>query len=162
VTSTRSARRAFLLLAYMTALLEVRPPRRPRIACRIPSARGNVIASVPAVNNHARRAPKLQCRGDNRDGVTEAIMLALGFMRPLAQDEIRSTARRATAYIVEFKTAAGDTLAISVPSGETAVLQYSRRAALWTGRARNAQRRPMMADRDGAWPAIRPKRMANA
>jgi hypothetical protein len=28
------------------------------------------------------------------------------------------------AYIVEFKTAAGETLAISVPSGETAVLQH--------------------------------------
>jgi hypothetical protein len=27
-------------------------------------------------------------------------------------------------YIVEFKTAAGETLAISVPSGETAVLQH--------------------------------------
>jgi hypothetical protein len=27
-------------------------------------------------------------------------------------------------YVVEFKTAAGETLAISVPSGETAVLRH--------------------------------------
>jgi hypothetical protein len=44
------------------------------------------------------------------------------------------------AYIVEFKTAAGETLAISVPSGETAVLQQFQGAyALWTGRAGRRQ-----------------------
>jgi hypothetical protein len=43
-------------------------------------------------------------------------------------------------YLVEFKTAAGETLAISVPSGETAVLPaFPGAHALWTGRAGRGQ-----------------------
>jgi hypothetical protein len=43
----------------------------------------------------------------------------------MAQDKITICGPKGDGtYIVEFKTAAGETLAISVPSGETAVLQH--------------------------------------
>jgi hypothetical protein len=50
-------------------------------------------------------------------------------------------------YVVEFKTAAGETLAISVPSGDTAVLSISRRACRMDWSCRRRRGRPMMADR---------------
>lgn len=43
----------------------------------------------------------------------------------MTQDKITIYGPRSDGtYVVEFKTAAGATLAISVPSGETAVLQH--------------------------------------
>jgi len=38
-------------------------------------------------------------------------------------------------YLVEFKTAAGESLAISVPGSEAAVLRHSSPNALWADRA---------------------------
>jgi hypothetical protein len=44
---------------------------------------------------------------------------------PMAQDKVTIYGPKGDGtYVVEFKTAAGETLAISVPSGETAVLQH--------------------------------------
>jgi hypothetical protein len=44
---------------------------------------------------------------------------------PMTQDKITIYGPKSDgAYLVEFKMAAGETLAISVPSGETAVLQH--------------------------------------
>jgi hypothetical protein len=43
----------------------------------------------------------------------------------MAQDKITIYGPKGDGtYVVEFKTAAGETLAISVPSGETAVLEH--------------------------------------
>jgi len=44
---------------------------------------------------------------------------------PMPQDRITISGPKSDGtYIVEFKTAAGEALAISVPSGETAVLKH--------------------------------------
>jgi hypothetical protein len=53
-------------------------------------------------------------------------------------------------YIVEFRTAAGETLAISVPSGETAVLQHFQARMPYGLSCRTRTGRPMMADREAA------------
>jgi hypothetical protein len=46
------------------------------------------------------------------------------------KDSIPFTGPRSDgSYVVEFRTASGETLAISIPRGETAVIEYFRRRA---------------------------------
>jgi hypothetical protein len=60
-----------------------------------------------------------------REFVVGMVSCAYSRSTPMAQDKITIYGPKGDGtYTVEFKTAAGETLAISVPSGETAVLQH--------------------------------------
>ncbi len=77
-----------------------------------------------ASNSSARRRSDFGPRR-RRKSVVGMVSCAYSRSTPMAQDKITIYGPKGDGtYVVEFKTAAGETLAISVPSGETAVLEH--------------------------------------
>jgi hypothetical protein len=116
VATTRSAFDGRDRRAQLDHLLDTDPIRQHQRLGAAVSAGGEQF--------EARRRSGLGPRR-RRKSVVGMVSCAYSRSAPMTQDKITIYGPKGDGtYVVEFKTAAGETLAISVPSGGTAVLQH--------------------------------------